>query len=718
MKIPSNIKAVALTLAIIFSNVPYTFAQSDKDMVIAQMNYCITTLTNIVHNKSMTVLEHESDQLLNNLTMEQIIGLYEINDFRIELLDAVSRFEITEEERALLRRIQSIKRDNMKWAALSNALDPTMLLTGNAGPGMGYQFAFQTLLTAARSAVEYKTMQGEQNIEELRAMWDLRKEDLNTINDVRKTALNIVFSLYNKYHLSENDRLTEATANLFSDYISEPDAAKRVRLLEDHRKTYEQIAEYYYHLGMGYVDLEQYDKAKPNFVTYLNMYKKAPILRYDEKSGCIALTRLSYEKNLSNIEKEQLINIALQNLPSNSAAILQCAMVYLYELGNKEKGLDLIRAGIDDPNASDRSILYMAASKLLPLMVEYPNIKSSIQASFENGSNINVDPYLVFLTNVKENAWENILNVIIFENISYRKWYHLWIGTHLNDELQIIFPERLSYNVGDVSIYIEKHEVDKLSVRQLKTTFTNGVSLDEIESVECFKGLKDLKYLFFEAIIPNEVFVLKRNIDYEKVRTEDWSRMREFDLTYNAEGHSAEEKDKTVKANIEDIIDFCKDHTPKSYDTNLECEEWGNDYIDKGESNGVKIKFSGDSLRYRPYHSTKQEGYYLRIVFANGINLMYKYDSDNKDLKPYLYSVGDRTVFANIACKDEYQCTIIEKKESWWAKIWKTIKSWFSDEDAKDTAPKTSEPSWWSKTWNSICGFFSSNDDSKDKGSD
>ena len=49
MKIPSNIKAVALTLAIIFSNVSYTFAQSDKDMVIAQMNYCINSLTNIIN---------------------------------------------------------------------------------------------------------------------------------------------------------------------------------------------------------------------------------------------------------------------------------------------------------------------------------------------------------------------------------------------------------------------------------------------------------------------------------------------------------------------------------------------------------------------------------------------------------------------------------------------------------------------------------------------
>ena len=55
-----------------------------KENIIAQMNYCINSLTNIIHNKSMSVLEHESDQILNNLTIEQIIGLYEINDFRID----------------------------------------------------------------------------------------------------------------------------------------------------------------------------------------------------------------------------------------------------------------------------------------------------------------------------------------------------------------------------------------------------------------------------------------------------------------------------------------------------------------------------------------------------------------------------------------------------------------------------------------------------------
>lgn len=67
------------------------------------------------------------------------------------------------------------------------------------------------------------------------------------------------------------------------------------------------------------------------------MYNKAPILRFDERSGCIALTMLTYDKGLSVAEKENLIATALNNLPSNSAARLQCAMIYIYELKNMRK---------------------------------------------------------------------------------------------------------------------------------------------------------------------------------------------------------------------------------------------------------------------------------------------------------------------------------------------------------------------------------------------
>lgn len=214
MKIPSNIKAVALTLAIIFSNVSYTFAQSDKDMVIAQMNYCINSLTNIINNKSIIVLDHETDQLINNLTMEHVSNLYEIADFRGSLLETVGNLQITEEERNILRRVNDMKEDGMLWQSLSNALDPTLLLFSGSSKSSKLQMGFMLLLTAARTSVEYKSAQNEQNIGELQSLWELRKKDMNDYIQLRKKALDLEYNLFHKYGLKEQVRLTEKKCDL------------------------------------------------------------------------------------------------------------------------------------------------------------------------------------------------------------------------------------------------------------------------------------------------------------------------------------------------------------------------------------------------------------------------------------------------------------------------------------------------------------------------
>ena len=178
MKCSSNIKAFVLTLVIIFSNASYTFAQSDKDMVIAQMNYCINSLTNIINNKSIVVLDHETDQLINNLTMEHVSNLYEIADFRGSLLETVGNLQITEEERNILKRVNDMKKDGMLWQSLSNALDPTLLLFSGSTKSSKLQIGFMLLLTAARTSVEYKSDQHEQNIGELQSLWELRKKSV------------------------------------------------------------------------------------------------------------------------------------------------------------------------------------------------------------------------------------------------------------------------------------------------------------------------------------------------------------------------------------------------------------------------------------------------------------------------------------------------------------------------------------------------------------
>lgn len=661
-----KLSAVIIGISVLCTPMGRVFAQEDsvgmvpKTNVIMQMNYCITTLSNIIHNQSMQVFQHETDQLLNNLTMEQIVGLYEINNFRLGLLDAISRFEITEEERNLLKRIQSIKRDNAKWEALSSALGSTMLLTGGSTQNVNLQMAFQALVTVARTAVEYQSLQNQQNIEELRAMWELRKEDMKTITDLRKTALEIVFNLYNKYDLKEEDRLTENLANQFSEYITMPDPAHRARLLEDNRAAFEKLASYYYYLGMAYVDMGQYRRAKSYLQTYQEMYSRNPILRYDEKTGCIALTRLAYEPTLTPEEKRTLVETALTNLPHNSAAQLQCAMVYIYELHEVQRGLQLIRSGLDDPNASDKDVLYLAAIELFPLISRYAALNEQIHGSFQRAEALQLDTYLTYLVNYHTNAWESFSGLFRFEKISRRPWL---IGARqLNPKMRILMPGRLTYQAGTMAVYIEYHDGDKVKIRQLRANLEQEVPLKKVNKVDCFKANPNLKYLFMETYVPDKVFLVKHNINTGEVMSGQYPRLSEYVLTTD---------------DLEDIVDFCEDYAPTTRDNKFQCRKW-REYKKKLKYDDFSVKFKGGELLYTPHHSERQSGYYLRMVFSNGIQIMYKFDKSAKKLLPYLYvDSSNRIVFADKRWQTEYLDVAEPEEPGWWSRLWDKVAGWF-----------------------------------------
>lgn len=137
-----------------------------------------------------------------------------------------------------------------------------------------------------------------------------------------------------------------------------------------------------------------------------------------------------------------------------------------------------------------------------------------------------------------------------------------------------------------------------------------------------------------------------------------------------------------------------------------------------------KVTFIGDTLAFKPYHSKAQNGYYIRIVLNNGLQVMYKYNEENKELESYLYSTHKGTTYASSEAKVDYTNKTVVEEPSWFSKIWNSI---FSSDDAeqekqqkqdkqevKEKKDTDDEPSWFSKTWNSI---FSSNDekDGEDK---
>lgn len=683
-----NPKSIVLTVVIIVASVcSHKIQALDNDLVVAQMNSCVNTLTNIINNKSMAVLEHETDQLLNNLTIQHMVGLPEIAEFRVDLIDAIGALGITEEEKSLLKRINSIKQDNLKWQALSGALNNTMLITG--GGNTGVQLGFQTLLTAARTAVEYKTNSNDLQIEELQAMWELRKEDLKTFANLRKEALGIIFSLYQKYNLKESDRLTEQSSQQFQKIISEPNAQRMVRLLLDNSSKFDHLADFYYYLGMGYLDCGELAKAQECFTKYEQTYKKAPIYRIDEKSGLISLAKLAHFSNLSPTEIQSNIDVILRNLPSNSMAIIQCALAYHKLLHEPNKALELLRSAIDDDDTIDKTAILLAASAIIPDLNKDSHEYASFIAAYNNQRQIDLDALINIMIARNESVWSFLQNTFTLKGLASRPWYRSkWNfgcgffcdqSVNVGKKITFIFPSKYNIDLCNVKMWVEKHEDDRVTLNQYVLSNKGNVTIDDIENVDCFKHNPNLKFLYMESTDVEGEFKVKDNIDYTAIDREDYPRQSEFTLS---------EKD------IKSIIKFLKRHENKSSITEIIAKRgnWEKRHI---QSNGIKFIIEGDSIDIKSISNAKaQEGItYVKFFFDDmrRIELCYKYDNKNECLTPCYLTYNDKRYFANNEYLVEYgikEASLQEEEIPWYTKAWRSFSG------------------WWYGIWDSVYNWF------------
>ena len=717
------IKYIISLIIVFVAYIPNNANAAEKEMVIAQMNSCVNILTNIINNKSMTVLEHETDQLLNNLTMEQIVGLYEIAEFRGELIEAIGKLEITEEERNLLKRVNSIKQDNLKWQAFSNALNNTMLITGKGS--IGVQAGFQALVTAARAGVEYKVAQNDLQIEELQAMWELRKSDLNTFIDLRKKALSIVFSLYQKYNLKETDRLTEQTAQQFQKITSDPNASRMVRLLLDNFQIFRHLADYYYYLGVGYIDMNNIPKAMEAFSKFETYYAKAPIYRINEKSGIISLIKLAYLDKLTTVEIEkELINVQ-KNLPSNTMALIQCAITYDKVLNNPQKALSLLRSALDDENTADKAALIIAGSMILPKVSNQSQERKDFLSAYANQKSIDVNAALNICIANKYNIFKFLDKKFSISDLCYRPWF--FGSPTLNDKIVINYSKKYSLDLSKVKMFIEERKGNDIIVTQYKLTDPKSIPLEKIEKIDAFKKMPNLKYLYMWST-EDKLFRVKDNLDYNAILNENFPRQSEFKLS---------------ESDPEDIVEFLQKHESKSQRNEIIAEkvETKNKSI---VEQGVKIWFP---LEYQAYYLYNQnrlynpiddvdnwpiirlykhfknqpDATYVKLFFDDSrkIIVCYKFDKENQKLIPCYTQYQGKIYFVNKSfCKEfGYEKTNtnsikknsniknqkdIKKEKSWWEKLWS------SDEDEpKDTKDKKQqkdtkkEKSWWEKLWSS-----------------
>lgn len=646
---------------------------NQRELVIAQMNYCIHSLTNIIENNSINVLDYELNQLLNNLTITEVVDLEEVASFRRAMLLDINELQITNEERNLMNRIKVKQNNLMKWQALSNALNSfNFLLSGNGGTtspkAMAIQGASIALLTAARTAIEYKTIQGQQEIEEIKQMWELRKNDLTTYVGLRQGALELVYKLFKKYNLNENERLTESTASKFNKIITTDNPKARIRQLKDEEKTYSPLLDYYYHLGMAYIDIQDYISAKPYLLKYLSMYQNAPIFRYDEKSGCIALATLTFDKNLSKQQKEELVDIVIKNLPNNGAATVRLALYYLYELNEPQKAYNLLRSGIDNVMMNDKNIIIETAVSLLDDIRKYPLIFDEICAAIENCQEVRMSSYIAYiLQSNKKNKFDEIDKVIQFgEKVSEKPGY-LFDGK-ISSKLFIHIDKRFIFDIQDFEIYNEIYDKESLKVIKHTQQIANSISKEDIvDELEFIDNYEQLLYYFFNRIDNNDFYIVKENIDFKKLQIKDYNELNptikniiEFSLSDNEKNDlfkfCIDNKSENSKYVVLNSIDDTGYFSSRTFQIPYLEEFFTNDMqimkldllkykFDKSEFPSCEVKFYGDSLTYLPKSFYEEVNCKLRIKINGILQPTLTYILRDKSLSLYSIEYNDHVIY-------------------------------------------------------------------------
>lgn len=109
------------------------------------------------------------------------------------------------------------------------------------------------------------------------------------------------------------------------------------------------------------------------------------------------------------------------------------------------KRFQLIRAGIDDPQASDRDVLFMAAANLLPYAKSFPLIYQAILETFKKTTSVSFDSFLTYLIYSQSNTWTQINRNLDFIDCYKRTWYTFWIGKKFNDDFHLLLSNKFFF---------------------------------------------------------------------------------------------------------------------------------------------------------------------------------------------------------------------------------------------------------------------------------
>lgn len=461
------------------------------------------------------------------------------------------------------------------------------------------QLAFYALLSAARAGIDY-TVQGNQlQAEEIQSFWELRKKDLESFKSLRLEAFRILVQLYKKYNLRESDRLTERTAQMFSNIIQEEDASKRLRLLLDNKKVYASVIDWDYYVGMAYHDVNQNAEACQYLQSYIHRRQATPLFRVDAKLGLSALALLTYDKSLSTESKLRLLTLAENNLQENGAGLNQIALLYRL-LGHSREGFDLLRRGLDNEHTTDKDLLMWTIVQSISATRPDVTIRKSIDRAVRSTSNITVNSYLSYLAVLDvDKLPEEMGKLISFDKFASRHYWdgYFWLASpklDYNNIMLKINSSRLQFDVSDLEVYQMRLDGREVEILEMAPQYEGALTRADLEDeFSFFKSYPKAIPVLFYPLKDGEYYVVRNNIDLNTL-TPGGSLHDKL----NAYGELSGDE-------LEDIKEYCEEHQNKEQGIQIRLKDntrWWGYYLWKSMGQS-----SRESMRYLNYEVAKQQ---------------------------------------------------------------------------------------------------------------
>lgn len=300
------------------------------------LNHMHAALNKIILYNDKIVLEEEYNNIINNLNLT-VIKDSEIVNVITYLMDTLTSFKLTEMEKEQFQREYQEKLDNTISGTLMgisvNGITPQ-------------QIALSILMSAGSAYMTYKNAQKSAKKGFDKNKWELKKDTISELNEIRKDFLLTYWKIMQRYNMPDKWRITEKQFTRFITILKGNDINKKYRQLLRMKGEMSLFPTYWYELSLVLHKLNKKDDELKAISEYEILNDK--LLRHNSYYSLMLANKTSYYDYKT--ESEKIINILNKIYdidPLNAERKLFIAMKY-QQMGYSKKAEKLLNENIDD----------------------------------------------------------------------------------------------------------------------------------------------------------------------------------------------------------------------------------------------------------------------------------------------------------------------------------------------------------------------------------